>query len=456
MKTKSLYVCLNCGYESAKWYGRCPHCQEWSTMEEQIEQKAPEMKNTRTVSRKSSSYLKLDDVDTVGEERVSTGIDEFDRVLGGGAVMGSFVLVGGEPGIGKSTLLMQSCTNLCKLGKVLYVSGEESLRQLKLRAKRICVTSDNLFVLAETMLEDIISSVEELKPYVLIIDSIQTVFKGGIASAPGSMTQIRECAMTLMQYAKGNNIIVFIVGHVNKEGELAGPKMLEHMVDCVLYFEGSQQISYRIVRAAKNRYGSTNEIGLFEITDRGLIQVKNPSEALISGRPKDVSGSCIACIMEGSRPILAEIQALVAPSSFGTPRRMSAGFDYNRAMLLMAVLEKRAGISMAGRDAYINVIGGLRIDEPASDLPVILAIASSLKETCTRDSLVSFGEVGLTGEIRSVTSTAQRLSEIRRLGFKHCVLSKQNLDGISVPEGLKLYPVKNIREAILCALNLTK
>jgi len=455
MKSKVLYVCSECGYESAKWYGKCPHCQKWSTMEEHSEKKAPEIKNTR-ISSKKSELIKLKDIRTDGENRISTGINEFDRVLGGGAVEGSFILVGGEPGIGKSTLLLQSCAHLCEDNTVLYVSGEESLRQLKMRAERLGIDSDNLYILSETMMEDILESADELKPDILIIDSIQTVFKGEISSAPGSMTQIRECALTLMQYAKGHNVIVFIVGHVNKEGELAGPKMLEHMVDCVLYFEGSQNISYRIIRAAKNRYGSTNEIGLFEICDKGLVEVRNPSEALISGRPKDVPGSCIACVMEGSRPILAEIQALIAPSSFGTPRRMSAGFDYNRAMLLLAVLEKRAGLSMGGRDAYINVIGGLKVDEPASDLPVILSIASSVKDISIREGLVSFGEVGLTGEIRSITATAQRLAEIKRLGFDQCILPKQNLDGITVPEGLKIYPVRNIREAIICALDLTK
>ncbi len=455
MKSKVLYICSECGYESAKWYGKCPHCQKWSTMEEQSEKKTTEIKNTRAATKKNT-LIKLKDIKTDSENRISTGINEFDRVLGGGAVEGSFILVGGEPGIGKSTLLLQSCDHLCKENKVLYISGEESLKQLKMRADRLEISSDNLYILSETMLEDILDAADQLSPDILIIDSIQTIFKGEISSAPGSMTQIRECALDLMQYAKRNNVIVFIIGHVNKEGELAGPKMMEHMVDCVLYFEGSQNMAHRIIRAAKNRYGSTNEIGLFEICDKGLIEVQNPSEALISGRPKDVSGSCIACIMEGSRPILAEIQALVAPSSFGTPRRMAAGLDYNRAMLLLAVMEKRAGLGMNGKDAYVNVIGGLKVDEPASDLPIILSIASSVKDISIRESLVSFGEVGLTGEIRSVTATSQRLSEIRRLGFEQCILPKQNFEGIAVPEGLKLYPVRNIREAIICALDLTR
>lgn len=375
-------------------------------------------------------------------------MSELDRVLGGGAVSGSLVLVGGEPGIGKSTLLLQICRHLCKSQTVLYVTGEESQRQLKLRAERLNVHSDSLFILSETNLEAILASVKELSPDILIVDSIQTTYLPELSAAPGSVSQVKECTLALMELAKSGGVTVFVVGHVNKEGALAGPKVLEHMVDCVLCFEGDRNFAHRILRADKNRFGSTNEIGVFEMANDGLREVPNPSELLLSGRPSNVPGSCVACVMEGSRPILAEIQALVTPTSFGMPRRMSAGIDYNRAMLLLAVLEKRAGLVVSNCDAYINVVGGLKLDEPAADLPAILAIASSLKDSPICDRTAAFGEVGLAGELRMVTAAELRLAEIRRLGFEQCIVPMRGTSGIRVPHGLELIRVGNVSEAI--------
>jgi DNA repair protein RadA/Sms len=387
-------------------------------------------------------------VETTQELRFSTGMSELDRVLGGGAVRGSLVLVGGAPGIGKSTLMLQICDQLCKAATVLYVSGEESQRQVKLRAERLKVKGDGLYLLAETNLENIVEGVHQLRPDVLIVDSIQTLYNGDRTATPGSISQIKECTMALMNLAKGENITVFVIGHVNKEGSLAGPKVLEHMVDCVLYFEGEEHMAYRILRAAKNRFGATNEIGVFEMQDDGLVEVPNPSEMLLSGRPENAPGTCVTCIMEGVRPVLAEVQALVAPAAGGTPRRTSNGVDYNRAMLLLAVLEKRGGLMMSGCDAYINVVGGLYLGEPAADLATIIALASSFRDKPVPSDLVAIGEVGLTGELRSVNALSQRLSEVSRLGFTKCIIPARNSGKLKPIPGLQLIPVKNIREAL--------
>jgi DNA repair protein RadA/Sms len=373
---------------------------------------------------------------------------ELDRVLGGGAVAGSLVLVGGAPGIGKSTLLLQICNSLCAGRSVLYVSGEESERQLKLRAVRLGVSPDELYILSETRLSDIMEAVEEIKPDILIVDSIQTLYNEENTSSPGSISQVKDCTMSLMQLSKSNGVTVFVVGHINKDGAIAGPKVLEHMVDCVLYFEGDPNTSYRLLRAAKNRFGSTNEIGVFEMLDTGLNEVPNPSQMLLAGRPEGAPGTCVACVMEGTRPVLAEVQALVAKTTFNVPRRTADGFDFNRAALLLAVAEKRGGMKLNVFDAYINVIGGLRLDEPGADLPVVLAVASSYRDTPIADDVVAIGEVGLTGEIRSVSHMNQRLQEVARLGFSKCVIPKGGAEKLDIPSELSVYRVRNIREAI--------
>ena len=401
------------------------------------------------MSRKAQ---RLHEVDTDTEIRFFTGMGELDRVLGGGAVAGSLVLVGGAPGIGKSTLLLQICKSLCDGRSVLYVSGEESERQLKLRAVRLGVTPENLLILSETRLSDILEAVEENKPDILIIDSIQTLYNEENESSPGSVSQVKDCTMSLMHLSKAQGITVFVVGHINKEGNIAGPKVLEHMVDCVLYFEGDPNTSYRLLRAAKNRFGSTNEIGVFEMMDTGLKEVPNPSQMLLEGRPEGASGTCVACVMEGTRPVLAEVQALVSKTSFNVPRRTADGFDFNRAALLLAVAEKRAGMKLSMFDAYINVIGGLRLDEPGADLPVILAVASSYRDAVIADDLVVIGEVGLTGEIRSVSHLNQRLQEVARLGFKKCIIPRGGAEKLEIPAGLTVYRVRNIREAIEVAM----
>lgn len=450
MKTKTVFICRECGNETPKWNGKCPACGAWNSLEEmsvQATKKSSRAADVLEASRRGE-ISPITEIALADEIRFDTGMEELNRVLGGGAVSGSLVLVGGEPGIGKSTILLQICSNLCCKSKVLYISGEESQRQLKLRAERLGVNPDSLYVYAGTDMDDIISVAERLKPEIMIIDSIQTVYKSDISSTPGSVAQVRECTLSCMELAKGKNITVFVVGHVNKDGYIAGPKVLEHMVDCVLYFEGDKNMSYRILRAAKNRYGSTNEIGVFEMRDKGLLEVKNPSAALLDGRPCDVPGTCVACVMEGSRPILAEIQALVAQTAYGTPRRMSSGVDYNRATLLLAVLEKRAGFKLGNYDAYINVIGGLKIDETSADLPTLLAVASAAKDKPLPSDFAAFGEIGLTGEIRAVSSAQQRLNEIRRLGFTHCIMPHQNSRDIVVPDGLDVIFAKNIREAI--------
>ena len=451
-KTKTVFYCTECGNETPKWQGRCPACGAWNTLEEHTEKPAAPGRAKSAPVGGSRRPQKLSQVDTEGEIRFSTGMGELDRVLGGGAVGGSLVLVGGAPGIGKSTLLLQICSCLGQGRKVLYVSGEESERQLKLRARRLGVEPEGLYILSETQMTDILEAVNELQPDVLIADSIQTLYTDTNDSLPGSISQVKECTMILMNLAKAQGITVFVVGHINKDGNIAGPKVLEHMVDCVLYFEGDPNSSYRLLRAAKNRFGSTNEIGVFEMGDHGLIEVPNPSQMLLDGRPSGESGTCVACVMEGTRPVLAEVQALVAKTSFNVPRRTADGFDFNRAALLLAVAEKRGGMKLSLFDAYINVIGGLRLDEPGADLPVILAVASSYRDRPIADELVAMGEVGLTGEIRSVSHMNQRLSEIARLGFKTCILPKSGSEKLDVPAGLTVYRVRNIREAIEVAL----
>lgn len=452
-KAKTVFYCTNCGNETPRWQGKCPACGAWNTIEEHIEKpSAGSVKTKAAPVGQSKRPQRLQEISSEGETRFSTGMGELDRVLGGGAVAGSLVLVSGAPGIGKSTLLLQICNSLCADRSVLYVSGEESERQLKLRAERLGVAPESLFVLSETRLSDILEAAAETKPDILIVDSIQTLYNEENDSSPGSVSQVKDCTMSMMQLSKSNGITVFVVGHINKDGNIAGPKVLEHMVDCVLYFEGDPNSSYRLLRAAKNRFGSTNEIGVFEMQDSGLTEVPNPSQMLLEGRPEGASGTCVSCVMEGTRPVLAEVQALVAKTMLNVPRRVSDGFDFNRAVLMLAVMEKRAGMKMSMFDAYVNVIGGLRLDEPGADLPVVLALASSYRDQCIPDDLVAIGEVGMTGEIRSVSHMNQRLAEISRLGFKKCMIPRGGSEKLEIPGGLTLYRVRNIREAIEAAL----
>ena len=456
-KAKTIFYCTECGNETPKWAGQCPACRAWNTLVEQPAEAKSKSKSAASGARTGfrdpvgNRVRPISKIETTDELRFNTGMTELDRVLGGGAVKGSLVLVGGAPGIGKSTLMLQICGSLSRTLKVLYVSGEESERQIKLRAERLKVCGDGLYLLAETNLEDVVEAVRELKPDVLIADSIQTLYNGDLTTAPGSVGQVKDCTMTLMQLAKGEGVTVFVIGHVNKEGAIAGPKVLEHMVDCVLYFEGDQHNSYRILRAAKNRFGATNEIGVFEMGDNGLEEIPNPSETLLSGRPLDTPGTCVTCVMEGVRPVLAEVQALVSPSNFGNPRRSSNGFDYNRAMMLLAVLEKRGGLLLGNCDAYINVIGGLSLDEPAADLALLIALASSFRDRPVPSDLAAIGEVGLTGELRSVNALSQRLSEVHRLGFTKCLIPERS-SKVTAPEGLQLIRVRNIREALAAIL----
>lgn len=451
MKAKTVFYCTECGNESAKWMGQCPACGRWNTLVEQpVEKKTSRGKGSSAYA--GASPVRLTELKISDELRFSTGLGELDRVLGGGAVAGSLVLVGGAPGIGKSTILLQVCGSLCRESRVLYVSGEESGSQIKMRAQRLGVASSELYMLAETRLDAILSSVESVAPDILIIDSIQTLYNDELTSTPGSVGQVKECTLALMNLAKRENITVFIIGHVNKEGAIAGPRVLEHMVDCVLYFDGDASTNYRILRAEKNRFGSTNEIGVFEMTENGLCEVENPSEMLLTGRPENTPGTCVTCAMEGTRPILAEIQALLTPTSFNVPRRTSNGIEYNRAMLLLAVLEKRSGLRIANCDAYINVIGGLYINETAADLAAVLAIASSYLDAPIPDDLVAVGEVGLTGELRSVSNINQRLAEIQRLGFKKCVIPLNEKSRINAPSGLKIIKASSVKEAINAAI----
>lgn len=449
---KTVYFCQECGYESAKWMGQCPACKAWNTfVEEMVSSKKTSAGSSVKTSQKRQEPVILKDISLSEDERQTTNIGELDRVLGGGIVPGSLVLVGGDPGIGKSTLLLQVCRNLAeKQIFVLYISGEESLRQIKLRANRIGEFNDKMQLLCETNLEVIREIIERKKPDVVVIDSIQTMFHEEVSSAPGSVSQVRESTNTLMQIAKGLGVSIFIVGHVTKEGNVAGPRVLEHMVDTVLYFEGDRHASYRILRAVKNRFGSTNEIGVFEMCNTGLEEVKNPSEFLLNGRPENASGSVVACSMEGTRPILVEIQALVCKSNFGIPRRTAVGTDFNRVNLLMAVLEKKVGIHLASSDAYVNIAGGMKMTEPAIDLGICLAIVSSYKDIVIPDNVMVFGEIGLSGEIRAVSMAGQRVQEAKKLGFETVVLPEVCRASVGKVDGVRLIYVSQIRDAINC------
>ena len=446
---KTVYFCQECGYESAKWMGQCPGCKAWNTfVEETVSAKKNPSGNLKSSEKRQDPVI-LKDISLSEDERQTTQIGELDRVLGGGIVPGSLVLVGGDPGIGKSTLLLQVCRNLAENQvTVLYISGEESLRQIKLRANRIGDFNDKMQLLCETNLEVIREVIERKKPDVVVIDSIQTMFHEDVSSAPGSVSQVRESTNILMQIAKGMGISVFIVGHVTKEGNVAGPRVLEHMVDTVLYFEGDRHASYRVLRAVKNRFGSTNEIGVFEMCNTGLEEVKNPSEYMLNGRPEDASGSVVACSMEGNRPILVEIQALVCQSNFGIPRRTAVGTDFNRVNLLMAVLEKKVGIHLGTSDAYVNIAGGMKMTEPAIDLGICLAIVSSCKDVVIPDKVMVFGEVGLSGEIRAVSMAGQRVQEAKKLGFETVMLPEVCKSSVGKPEGINLVYVSQIRDAI--------
>lgn len=443
---KSIFFCQNCGHEESKWLGQCPMCKEWNTF---VEEKAAPVRSGAVKAVREAEVVTLSSVSSDEDERVKTGIEELDRVLGGGIVQGSLVLVGGDPGIGKSTLLLQVCQKLSDMDKkVLYISGEESLKQIKLRANRMGEFKDTLSLLCETNLDIIRGVIEKHRPRMAVIDSIQTMYSEEVASAPGSVSQVRESTNTLMQLAKGLNISIFIVGHVTKEGMVAGPRVLEHMVDTVLYFEGDRHASYRILRGVKNRFGSTNEIGVFEMQKSGLVEVENPSEFMLSGKPEHASGSVVACAMEGTRPMLMEIQALVCRSNFGMPRRTAAGIDYNRVNLLMAVLEKRLGLPLSNYDAYVNIAGGIRLSEPAADLGVVMAIASSFKNKPVAEDTIIFGEVGLSGEIRAVTMPEQRVAEARKLGFKTCIIPEVSLRSVGKVPGIEVIGVKSVNQAI--------
>ncbi|MDD6667079.1 MAG: DNA repair protein RadA [Lachnospiraceae bacterium] len=445
--TKTLFFCTNCGYESGKWMGQCPACHEWNTFTEaRVDKKSGKDLSREIREQKPSFFSEIQSEDT---ERISTHMDEMNRVLGGGIVRGSLVLVGGDPGIGKSTLLLQMCRNLCQdFVRMLYISGEESLQQIKLRADRMGTFNDHIALLCETNLEVIDGVIRREKPDLVVIDSIQTMYSDKVDSGPGSVSQVRETTNILMQIAKGLNIMIFVIGHVTKEGVVAGPRVLEHMVDTVLYLEGDRHSAYRILRSVKNRFGSTDEIGVFEMESDGLKEVANPSEFMLDGRPLEASGSVVTCSIEGTRPILVEIQALVCRSNFGMPRRTAAGCDYNRVNLLMAVLEKRLGLRLSEYDAYVNIAGGFRMNEPAIDLGIVLAIVSSVRDQAIDDSVICFGEVGLSGEVRSVPMAEQRVNEARKLGFKTCILPKSALKGRKDTEGIRLIGVTNVREAV--------
>lgn len=453
-KVKSVYVCSSCGYESAKWNGRCPDCGEWNTFEEREatvrKTSAGKAASSTVLGYNTDAIKSLSDINSDAREvRYNTGLKELDRVLGGGLVKGSLVLLGGEPGIGKSTLLLQICQYVGENHSILYVSGEESARQIKLRANRLGVTTESLYVLAKNDAEAICETILQTKPDVVVIDSIQTMCINGISSSQGSITQVRECTNLFMHTAKDAEIPIFIVGHVNKDGAIAGPKVMEHIVDAVLYFEGQRNLSYRILRAEKNRFGSTNEIGVFEMSDDGLREVPNPSQMLLSARPKNVSGCCVACTMEGTRPILAEVQALVTKSAFSAPRRTCDGFDYNRLFLILAVLEKRLGLYYGGLDVFVNIVGGIKLQEPAADLPIAMALYSSLTDKIIPDNLTAFGEIGLAGEIRGISHIRQRINEAQRLGFEKCIVPKQSLSEIDKSKyDIEIIGVSSIRQAL--------
>ena len=448
-KKSTVFFCQNCGFESAKWMGQCPGCREWNTfVEEQVSTAALKKNGTQGSTARQKPAV-LSEITMEKEDRISTGMQELDRVLGGGVVAGSLTLVGGDPGIGKSTLLLQVCRNFSDAGaKVLYISGEESLKQIKMRADRIGSFNDNLLLLCETNLSLIEDTIRSQKPQIVIIDSIQTMYSEDVSAAPGSVSQVRESTALFLQLAKGLGVSIFIVGHVTKEGTVAGPRVLEHMVDTVLYFEGDRYASYRILRSVKNRFGSTNEIGVFEMREEGLAEVRNPSEYMLSGRPKDACGCVVACTVEGTRPLMVEMQALVCHSNFGIPRRQATGVDFNRVNLLMAVLEKRLGLQMSGCDAYVNLAGGIRIQEPAVDLGMVMAIVSSFKNRPVDESTVVFGEVGLSGEVRAVSLAEQRLQEAVKLGFTTCVMPRANADMLKNTKNIKVIGVSNVQEAI--------
>ena len=452
-KNKTVYICSECGYEAPKWTGKCPDCDTWNCMEESEKIVVSGSKISHIGNAIGQKAVKISEIDTENEHRYTSGLTEFDRVLGGGIVKGSLVLISGDPGIGKSTILLQVCQSLGKTLEILYVSGEESAKQIKLRAQRIGIESETVNVLTETDVYTIIEQINSIKPDIVMIDSIQTMNIRDIASSTGSLTQVRECTNALMRCAKALDIPVILVGHVNKDGAIAGPKVLEHIVDAVLYFEGDRQMAYRILRAVKNRYGSTNEIGVFEMAQKGLQQVENPSQALLEGRPKNTSGSCVTAVMEGTRPILAEIQGLATTSGFGNPRRMATGYDYNRLALILAVLEKRAGFYFSNLDAYINVVGGLRLDEPAVDLAVAMSLVSSLKDKEIREDTLLFGEIGLAGELRSVNNIQSRINEAERMGFSRCVIPYHNAKNISFKTKIDIVGVKNLREAFEACTN---
>lgn len=449
MKNKMMYVCTECGTQSKKWFGQCPDCGAWNCMEELEEAVLPSGRSNVGAVGGGNKAEPLSEMHLPEYMRSQTGMEELDRVLGGGLVEGSVILLSGEPGIGKSTLLLQICEQLAKGRRVLYVSGEESRGQLKLRADRLGITTEELYILTETYLQNILAECERIKPQVVIVDSIQTVFTDRITSVSGSIAQVRECALSLIGFAKNNGCSVFLVGHVNKEGGISGPKILEHMVDAVLYFEGERRQSYRLIRAMKNRYGSTNEIGVFEMSDKGLREIRNPSEIMLEGRPKDVSGSCATCAMEGTRPLMTEIQALVSQTNFPSPRRTSDGFDYNRMCLLLAVLERRLGMRFSANDVYLNIAGGLRLDEPASDLAVALALISAYSDRIVPEDCIAFGEVGLAGEVRAVPHAEYRVKEAARLGFRRIILPKRSLDAlhVSVPNA-ELVGIRSIFELL--------
>lgn len=452
-KTKINYVCTQCGAIQPKWMGKCPDCGSWNTLVENVEAPVSRFASSAVPQTAKSTVQKLEQIDSSEEQRYLTQMEELNRVLGGGIVPGSVVLLSGDPGIGKSTLLLQICQTISSDAQILYVSGEESLRQIKLRAARLGVTTPNLSLSSTTNIEAVIDSIQSLKPDIVMVDSIQTMNLSALNSSSGSVTQVRECTQLLINIAKTMEIPVFIVGHVNKDGAIAGPKVMEHMVDAVLYFEGERNLSYRILRAIKNRYGSTNEIGVFEMGENGLDEVTNPSKAMLGGRPENVSGTCVACVIEGSRPILAEVQALVSKSGYAVPKRMATGFDYNRLSLILAVLEKRCGYFFGTLDAYINVVGGMKLDEPAADLPIALSLVSNLTDKVIPDDLVAFGEIGLAGEMRAVNRVLVRVKEAQRLGFKRCILPKQCIAAISAEVDIQLIGVSTLSQALSAAMS---